>query len=291
MVDMLSVALRAASFVLLLQAAGIALFIVIFGERIDESRAATCRIGSLSAWLAMAAVIAHYVLQAGRMAGDLSGVGSGQLQRIALHSPDAAEASLAILGLALIAAGLRGVKGPAALSNGLAAASNVVGAALAVVAFTLTGHTSVSPDRWFLVVALTVHVLIVAFWLGALVPLYLATRLEPAPVAAKVVAAFSLAATWIVPGVFLAGAVLAAGLLPGLATFARPYGQLLLVKIGGFALLMALAAMNKWRLTPALARGELQAGAVLRRSVIAEYALIACVLTATAIMTTFFSPE
>lgn len=284
MVDMLSVALRAASFVLLLQAAGIALFIVIFGDRIEESSAATRSIGSLSAWLAIAAVIGHYVLQAGRMAGDLSGVGSGQLQRIALNSPDAAEASLAILGLALIAAGLRG-------ANGLAAASKVVGAALAVVAFTLAGHTSVSPHRWFLIVALTVHVLIVAFWLGALVPLYLATRLERAPIAAKVVAAFSRAATWIVPGVFLAGAVLAVGLLPGLATFARPYGQLLLVKIGGFAVLMALAAINKWRLTPALARGELQAGAALRRSVTAEYVLIACVLTATAVMTTFFSPD
>ncbi|MGH8221269.1 MAG: CopD family protein [Steroidobacteraceae bacterium] len=284
MVDMLSVALRAGSFVLLLQAAGIALFIVIFGERVRQSAAAMRRIGSLSAWLAMAAVIGHYVLQAGRMAGDLSGVQSAQLQRIALHSSVAAAAALAILGLALIVAGLRG-------ASGLAAASNVVGATLAVVSFTLTGHTSVSPDRWFLIVALTAHVLIVAFWLGALVPLYLATRLEPAPVAANVVAAFSLAAAWIVPGVFLAGAVLAVGLLPGLATFARPYGQLLLVKIGGFAVLMALASMNKWRLTPALARGEPQAGAALARSIAAEYVLIACVLTATAVMTSFFSPD
>jgi putative copper export protein len=166
-----------------------------------------------------------------------------------------------------------------------------VGATLAVVAFTLTGHTSVSPERWFLIVALAVHVLIVAFWLGALLPLYVATRREQAPAAARVVAAFSVAATWLVPGIFLAGVVLAAGLVPSLATFARPYGQLLLVKIGGFALAMAFAAMNKWHLAPALARGLPNGGAALRRSIAAEYALIVCVLVATAVMTSFFSPD
>ena len=167
----------------------------------------------------------------------------------------------------------------------------VVGATLAVVAFTLTGHTSVSPERWFLIVALALHVLVAAFWLGALLPLYVATRREAAAAAAKVVAAFSAAATWIVPGILLAGAVLAAGLIPSFATFARPYGLLLLAKIGGFALLMALAALNKWRLAPALALGAPHAGAALRRSIGAEYALIVCVLAATAAMTSFFSPD
>lgn len=268
---------------LLLQAAGIALFMAGFGERVPQSGAAVRRIGAVSALLAIVAVLAHYLLQAGRMAGDLSGVASGELQVIALHSPAAAEAALRVLGLALIVAGLNG-------PGRLAGTSAAVGATLTVAAFTLTGHTSVSPERWFLIVALTTHVLIVAFWLGALPPLYLATRLEQPPAAAHAVAAFSIAATWIVPGIFLAGAVLTAGLLPNLASFARPYGELLLVKIGGFALLMVFAGLNKWHLTPALARGEPRAATTLRRSIAAEYALIVCVLTATAVMTTFFSP-
>jgi putative copper export protein len=284
MADILSVVLRAAAFVLLLQASGIAFFIAIFGERIPESSAAVRRMGRVSALLAVAAVAAHYLLEAGRMAGDLAGIASGELQGIALRSSAAAEAALRILGLGLIAAALRGASAPAA-------ACGVVGATLAVVAFTLTGHTSVSPERWFLIVALATHVLVVAFWLGALLPLYLVTRREQAAAAAEVVAAFSVAATWLVPGIFLAGAVLTAGLVPSLATFARPYGQLLLVKIGGFALLMALAAMNKRHLAPALARGVPNAGAALRRSIAAEYALIACVLAATAVMTSLFSPD
>ncbi|HYK24973.1 MAG TPA: CopD family protein [Steroidobacteraceae bacterium] len=284
MADILSVVLRAAAFVLLLQASGIALFVAIFGERIPESGATVRRIGRISALLAAAAVLAHYLLEAGRMAGDLAGIASGELQGIALRSSVAAEAALRMLGLALIAAGLRG-------ASALAVASSVVGATLAVVAFTLTGHTVVSPQRWFLIVALALHVLVVAFWLGALLPLYVATRREQGPAAAKVVAGFSLAATWIVPGIFLAGVVLVAGLVPSLATFTRPYGQLLLVKIAGFALLMALAAMNKWRLAPALARGVPHAGAALRRSIAAEYVLIVCVLGVTAAMTSFFSPD
>jgi copper resistance protein D len=67
--------------------------------------------------------------------------------------------------------------------------------------------------------------------------------------------------------------------------------KLLLVKIGGFALLMGLASLNKWRLGPAIARGELPALTAFRRSVATEYTLIAGVLTATTVMTTFFSPD
>lgn len=284
MADLLSVALRAVSFVLLLQAAGIALFLVIYGEQTPQSSAAVRRLGRVSAVLAMVAVIGHYVLQAGRMAGELSGVANGELQGIALRSPSAAAAALRILGLTAVAAAMRA-------RSRLAGACALAGATLAVVAFALTGHTAVSPERWFLIVALTVHVLIVAFWLGALPALLLAMRLEHGATAAGLVAAFSSDATRIVPGIFLAGVVLAAGLVPGLATFARPYGELLLVKIGGFALLMALASFNKWRLAPRLARGEPRAGAALKCSVAAEYVLIVGVLTATAVMTTFFSPD
>ncbi|MGH8260097.1 MAG: hypothetical protein ACREUG_10450, partial [Steroidobacteraceae bacterium] len=67
--DFLSVALRAASFVLLLQAAGIALFVAIFGTRLVDSAAAIRRAGRVSALLAIAVVLCHYVLLAGRMAG------------------------------------------------------------------------------------------------------------------------------------------------------------------------------------------------------------------------------
>ena len=90
------------------------------------------------------------------------------------------------------------------------------------------------------------------------------------------------------PLILLAGIGLSALLLPGLATFKQPYGQLLLAKLAGFAVLMAMAALNKWRFGPACAAGNT---AAFERTVSVEYVLICVVLTATAIMTMFFSPE
>ncbi len=93
------------------------------------------------------------------------------------------------------------------------------------------------------------------------------------------------------PGLLLAGVVLALSLVRSLAVLSMPYGRLLLAKAGAFALLMVPAAINKWRLAPAIAAGDAQAVVSFRRSVAIEYVLIAGVLTLTAAMTTFFSPE
>jgi putative copper export protein len=289
MADALSVALLALTFLLVLQAAGIALFVAIFAGRLSASLPGVRRIGRLSAVLAIAAAAGHYVLRAGRMAGDLSGIWDRSLQMLVLHSASAAQLALQTLGLVLVLVGLRA--GTGAARAALAQTAGTVGATLAVVAFALTGHTVVSPARWLLVIALTAHALVVAFWLGALLPIRLATLRESPLDAAKLVADFSAIATWLVPVILLAGLLLALGLVPSLATFRQPYGELLLVKLAGFGLLMLLAAANRWRLAPAIGRGQGRAGAALRRSIEAEYVLIAGVLAATAVMTTFFSPD
>jgi putative copper resistance protein D len=69
-----------------------------------------------------------------------------------------------------------------------------------------------------------------------------------------------------------------------------PYGVALLAKVAGFGLLMGLATLNKWRLGPAIAAGNAASLATFRRSVVAEWCLIAGVLTITATMTLLFSP-
>jgi putative copper resistance protein D len=114
-------------------------------------------------------------------------------------------------------------------------------------------------------------------------------------VSAQVVNDFSAIATWLVPVIFIAGLAMTALLVPSLRVFSQPYGLLLLSKMAGFAVLIILAALNKWRLGPAIARspdGSLQrSGASFQRSVLAEYVLIFSVLATTAVMTTFFSPD
>jgi len=93
------------------------------------------------------------------------------------------------------------------------------------------------------------HLLAVAFWFGALVPLYL-RGWRPG---------------WCV--ILLAGIAMAAIWLPSVAALREPYGQLLIAKMVGFALLMGLAAVNKWRLWPALAQGSADSGRRFRRAV------------------------
>jgi putative copper export protein len=80
-------------------------------------------------------------------------------------------------------------------------------------------------------------------------------------------------------------------LLPKLAALHRPYGELLIAKVVGFCLLMPLAALNRWRLGPALQHGDPAAGRRFRQVVVAEFALLAAILCITAVMTTFYSPE
>jgi putative copper resistance protein D len=201
-----------------------------------------------------------------------------------LHSNSGAAFTVRILGLLLIACGVR-------REDRFATTVAVVGATIATASFVLVGHTAVHPARWLLAPLLLVHLLIVAFWLGALLPLYLVSRTESCAASANLIEQFSKTATWLVPGILLAGLAMTALIVPSLDVFRQPYGLLLLAKIGGFLALMLPAALNRWRLGPAMTRGESSAPRMFRRSLLAEYSLIVAVLGATAVMTTFFSPE
>ena len=132
------------------------------------------------------------------------------------------------------------------------------------------------------------HLLVIAFWMGALWPLYWAAVREPPAIAARLISKFSLVAAAVVPLILLAGIGLVALLVTDWSVFRQPYGVLLLVKAGSFAALMALASLNKWRFGPACARGHTRA---FERTVIVEFVVICLVLAVTSVMTTFYSPE
>jgi putative copper resistance protein D len=208
------------------------------------------------------------------------------LQGLVLHSPVATTLAWRLAGLALVFAGLR-----ARGSRTLVSATSVVGATVAIAAFALMGHTSTHAERWLLSVLLLAHLLIVAFWFGALAPLYVACKRETAGAAGAVTEAFSAVALWLVPVLFFAGLVLAVFIVKSIAGLFTTYGALLIAKVAGFTVLMGLAALNKWRLGPALARGDPRIVATFRRSLAAEYALIVVVLSVTAVMTSFYSPD
>ena len=282
--DVLSAALRALSFVALFQAAGAAIFVATFRKDLGDSLHAIRRIAQFAGVAALAFVLLHLALEAGRMAGSLGGVLDPALQKRVLTSSVGTVAALRVAGLTLLLVGVRG-------RNGFAWVLAVTGANLALFSFALIGHTAVDSARWMLAPLLLAHVFIVAFWFGALLPLRAVAKHDPYVSAGEVVDRFSRIAFWLVPGILIAGTILSVALVPDLTVLRQPYGTLLLAKVAGFTVLMALAAWNKWRLGPAIKRGDGLAIARFKRVVAFEYALISGVLAITAVLTSFFSPE
>jgi copper resistance protein D len=282
--DVVSVVLRAIWFVLLFQAGGACIFVAAFGSGLQAALADIQRLGATAAGLAIVFLCGHYLLEAARMAGDFSGVLDASLQALVLRSPTSEALALRLAGMGLVILSLR-------MPVIRARPVGLIGVLFAALAFTLVGHTSDHPYRPLLALLLLTHVLIGMFWFGSLLPLWLTSAREPAPLAGKVVESFSAAAVWLVPLLLLAGLALTAILVPGWSTFAQPYGELLITKGVLFGGLMGLAAVNRRRFGPGIAAGIPAAALRFRNTVAAEAILICLVLAVTACLTMFFSPQ
>jgi putative copper resistance protein D len=280
---LISMALRALGLVAIFQAAGIALFLAVFGRGLTATIPAVRRYGVIAATAAIVFVLLHQFLEPARMSGTFHSIFDGSLQELAWTIPSGAASVLRLMGLLALCVGLTG-------SFRFSAAARLLGVAITVASFVLAGHTVELTPRAAFAALLVVHLLIVAFWFGSLTPLYAATTRESVSGTAMLVERFSAIATWIVPGIFVAGMVLALVLLPNLASWRSAYASMILTKIAAFAALMGLAALNKWRLGPAISQGDVRALRKLQTAVAIEWGLIVAVLIATATLTTYFSP-
>ena len=99
MPDVVSVILRALSFVLLFQAAGVAIFVAIFGRRLAGSAVPVRRVGQAAAAAAIVLGRTALRMEAARMAGEMSGLWDPTLQEMAWHSPARAALICRLLGL------------------------------------------------------------------------------------------------------------------------------------------------------------------------------------------------
>jgi putative copper resistance protein D len=279
--DLLSALLRGLSFIALLQAGGAALFLAMAGSDLHAARGRVMRLARLAAITAVVLLLAQYLLEPARMAGTFSGALDPTLLQFTLHTPATSALLMRCAGLALVAWSL-------CASVRTAIASAMLAALLIACSFTLVGHTA---GHWLLASLLAVHLLAIQFWFGSLRPMVLAGRIEGARHMAIVVARFSRVALWLVPSILVAGVLMLVGLAPGLRALLDDYGAGMLGKVALFTALLALASLNKWRLTPALASGEASALRKLERNIHIEYWLIALVLVGTAFLTTFWSPE
>ena len=276
-------AVKALAYLASLTAAGSALFLVTFSTLDAETRKAARRLGLAGACSAALASLALVPLGAVFLAGGWPGAFDPMLTRMIVQSPFGESLIVRMVGLALVAlffAGRRTAR-PAAL----------LGAAAVCASFAFRGHVLAEP-RLLLGALLTVHLLGLAFWVGAFAPLFrLARQADPAR-AGALADAFGRRAVWVVAALAVAGAGLLV-LLAGnpLQALALPYGQFLALKLSLFVLLLGLAAFNRFRLTPALLAGDSRAGARLQRSIGCEFAVVCVIALTTATLTTVSSPE
>ena len=199
--------------------------------------------------------------------------------RIGLGTTIGDSAGVIMVGLALLALGLSRSWGRPGWSVTFA------GTILAVAGFGLTGHVATTEPRWVTAPALVVHVLCDAFWVGALLPLYLRLAGDRSADVAPVVSRFSRLALYVVPILVVSGLTIAVVQVRSPAALLETaYGRIFLVKLTLFAALFALAALNKLSLTPALESGAAGSSKQLRVSILGEAALIAGLLVATSLL-------
>jgi copper resistance protein D len=283
-VESVVVALRAVSYAAALQAAGVAMFGCIFDHQLQHSKQFVQQLVRRTALVALCLTIAYQLAEPARLLGRLDGVLDSALQVELLGSTFGTAVSIRSSGLIVIVLGSfrSWVFGPV---------MTIVGATIIAGSFSYSGHTSDSGLSWILGPTLVAHTLVVAFWLGALWPLYGVARREEPAVRGRIVESFSTAAMRLVPVIFVAGVFMSVALVPSLSSLRTPYGQLLVTKVIGFFALIVLAAVNRAYLGPALSYDKRRPVAAFRGVVLVEWAIIVAIVAATAVMTAFFSPR
>jgi copper transport protein len=153
-------------------------------------------------------------------------------------------------------------------------------AAAAVGASGFTGHSAAIHPAWT-VPAKAIHVAAVAVWTGGLAVLFLTTRRDADHRALAVrVSSLSLAA---VVALAATGVLQALLFAPGLGLLARSaYGAVLLAKLVGMAVLVAIGARNRYRLVPRLPAEDARVS--LRRAVGWELIVMSLVLLAAGLL-------
>jgi copper transport protein len=176
--------------------------------------------------------------------------------------------ALMALGLGLIS--LVGPRGGARLFAAAALAG--VGAALAA-----SGHASAAQPQWLTRPMVFLHGAGIAFWAGALAPLGLAVRRQPAG-AGQFLRRFSRAILPVVAVLVVAGIGLAIiQVRTPTALVDTTYGRLLLAKLVLLLFLFTLAAINRWRLTAPAEAGGTEVQRRLVRSIAVEMLIVLAV--------------
>ena len=254
-------------------AAGTVMSALIF--RLDRTRGLAAKF----AVIGLGATVLAFTLRGANLTGDVSGMTDPEMLGLLWTTPVGTAFLLRLAGLGLLIAGL--------LMGRVGAWVSVLGGIMAIWSFNHVGHVS-GRETILLDIALILHLLAVALWIGVLTPL---KRLVSSPVAyaaaTDVGHRFGVVATVTVPALIVVGGYMSYQLVGSFsALIGTGYGQALIIKVLLVGLLLGLATANKLRFIPALRSGDPAAAGHLSKSISVEWLVILVVLGMTAVLTT-----
>jgi len=267
LLDGLTVVLRALYYAATLGAAGLALFAIGFGHRLDAEEAARLRRTLLGAILAglvfsvLALALRVLVLTAG------AGVTDADVWAAVMRSRIGDAFWLRSAGLILLAA--------AAMPWRSGPAIAAVGGVMVLASYAAMGHSMLYRPRQEIATLVVMHLAVVAFWVGSLLPLLWVARRPDGAETVALLRDWSRAATLAVAAMIVSGALLTWYLTVRLDLILEAWhGWALAAKVLVVLGALALALQNRLRHTPALARGEPGAGARLAASIRLEIVFV-----------------
>ena len=229
--------------------------------------------------LGIVAAILAFSLRGANLTGDVSGLTDPEMLKLLWTTPVGTALLLRLVGLGLLIAGL--------LMGRVGTWVSVLGGVIAIWSFDQVGHVS-GLETTLLDLALMLHLLAVALWIGVLTPLKrLASSSSTYASAADVGHRFGVVASATVPVLIIVGGYMGYQLVGSFTALAdTSYGQAMIIKVLLVGLLLGLAAANKLRFIPALRTGDPAAANHLSKSISVEWIVILAVLGMTAVLTT-----
>ena len=281
MPDVWSVAAITAKFLMylgILGSIGLVLARIVFGQATAGLWAGISRQAFALALLGLLTSGLDFALKGAVLTGDATGMTDPQMLGLLWRTPAGTAVVYRGTGLLLFLAGLP--------VPGVGVWISAAGGVLTLWSFSRIGHVPEAGPFW-LEMLLLLHLMGIAFWIGALFPL---RRLagEPGSLseAAMLGHRFGQIAVVVVPVLLIAGIVMAWYLLGKLsALITTGYGLTLLAKIVVVLVLLGSAAANKLRFVPAMRNGDRFAAALLRRSIAIEWTAVYVILLITAALT------
>ena len=229
--------------------------------------------------LAICEPLRYALFQLAIAQGDAALAFDPSMRWVGMDTPLGQAALVRLAGVAIVLLGVVTAVTPLAIG----------GAVLLVASYLVEGHTASAPSRPLLAPVLFVHLLVVHWWFGALLPMQkmLGDHDISNATVVKTVRRFGQQAVLAVVVLVAAGALLFGSLVQWRIDLASAYQQGFALKIGAFLLVLLVAAVNKLRLTALLSAKPELGRRLLHRSISVEIGVAVLVLTATALALSF----